>query len=156
MDPGVPGVESQTHGRAAPSIRKIPRKTAFFAKIVSFFAPQGAQKAILSVKSDRLLGYPNETEYRYLVATDLSWRTLDIVQRYTLRWLVEVFLEDWTLNEGWVHPEQQARLSHQAPACTLRSLRQRCQGEALVDMLLFPSLIRKPPPRFPATHPPVK
>jgi len=107
------------------------------------------------------LRYPNETEYRYLVATDLSWRTLDIVQCYTLRWLVEVFLEDWKLNEGWgplakqpdeegssrslilsllldhaliLHPEQQARLSHQAPACTLGSLRQRCQGEALVDM----------------------
>ena len=36
------------------------------------------------------LKYPGETEYRYLVATDLSWRTLDIVQAYTLRWLVEI------------------------------------------------------------------
>ncbi|MBK5938073.1 hypothetical protein, partial [Halochromatium roseum] len=42
-------------GRAAPSIRKIPRKTAFFAKIASFFDPEGDQKAILFVKSDRLL-----------------------------------------------------------------------------------------------------
>jgi hypothetical protein len=36
------------------------------------------------------LQYPGETEARYLVATDLSWRTLDIVQAYTLRWLVGV------------------------------------------------------------------
>lgn len=32
--------------------------------------------------------YPNQTDNRYLVATDLTWRTLDIVQAYTLRWLV--------------------------------------------------------------------
>jgi hypothetical protein len=48
-----------------------------------------------------VLKYPGETEYRSRVATDLSWRTLDIVQTYTLRWLVEVFLEDWKLHEGW-------------------------------------------------------
>lgn len=45
--------------------------------------------------------YEDETDYRYLVATDLSWRTLDIIQAYTLRWLVEVFFEDWKLYEGW-------------------------------------------------------
>ena len=37
------------------------------------------------------LKYPGEAEYRFLVATDLCWRTLDIIQTYTLRWLVEVF-----------------------------------------------------------------
>jgi hypothetical protein len=36
------------------------------------------------------LTYAEETDYRYLVASDLSWRTLDIVQGYTLRWLVEI------------------------------------------------------------------
>jgi hypothetical protein len=86
--------------------------------------------------------YSGEVEYRYLVATKLSWRTLDIVQTHTLRWLVEVFLEDWKLHEGWgqqaqrpdaegssrspilslpldhallLHPEQRTRLEHQAP-----------------------------------------
>lgn len=44
-----------------------------------------------------VLKYVGETEYRYLVATDLSWRTMDIVQAHTLRGLVEVFLEDWKL-----------------------------------------------------------
>jgi DDE superfamily endonuclease len=108
------------------------------------------------------LRYPGETEARYLVATDLSWRTLDIVQTYTLRWLVEVFLEDWKLYEGWgqlakqpdeegssrslilsllldhallLHPEQRTRLNHQAPACTVGSLRQHCQGEAFLDVV---------------------
>ncbi|MEM9217917.1 MAG: transposase [Cyanobacteria bacterium P01_F01_bin.150] len=41
------------------------------------------------------LKYPAEKDYRYLVATDLTWRTIDIVQAYSLRWLVEVFIEDW-------------------------------------------------------------
>ena len=37
----------------------------------------------------------------YLVVTDVTWRTLDILQCYTLRWLVEVVLEDWKLYDGW-------------------------------------------------------
>ena len=45
--------------------------------------------------------YPNSTYNRYLVATDLTWRTLDIVQAYTLRWLVEVTIEDLKVYEGW-------------------------------------------------------
>jgi hypothetical protein len=36
------------------------------------------------------LTYEGESASRYLVASDLSWRTLDIVQGYTLRWLVEI------------------------------------------------------------------
>jgi DDE superfamily endonuclease len=34
--------------------------------------------------------YEDEETYRYLIASDLTWRTLDIVQGHTLRWLVEV------------------------------------------------------------------
>ena len=32
--------------------------------------------------------YSEQHDYRYLVATELSWRSLDIVQAHTLRWLV--------------------------------------------------------------------
>ena len=106
------------------------------------------------------LKYPGETEYRFLVATDMSWRTIDILQTYTLRWLIEVFFEDWKLYEGWgqmakqpgeegssrslilsllldhallLHPEQRARLENNLPACTVGSLRQFSQGEALLE-----------------------
>jgi len=106
------------------------------------------------------LKYPGETTYRYLVATDLSWRSVDIVQAYTLRWLIEVFFEDWKLNEGWgqlakqpdeegssrslilsllldhaliLHPEQRARLENKMPACTVGSLRQLSRGEAFLE-----------------------
>lgn len=108
------------------------------------------------------LKYAGEDEYRYLVATDLSWRTLDIVQAHTLRWLVEVFLEDWKLYEGWgslakqpdeegssrglalsllcdhaliLHPEQMARLEDKQPACTVGSLRDHCKSEAFLDCI---------------------
>jgi hypothetical protein len=47
------------------------------------------------------LKYEGETEYRYLLATDLTWRTQDILQAATLRWLVEVFFQEWKAYEGW-------------------------------------------------------
>ncbi|MDD5581108.1 MAG: hypothetical protein PHY16_17795 [Methylobacter sp.] len=43
------------------------------------------------------LKYEEESDYRYLVATDMTWRTMDTIQAYTLRWLVEVSFEDWKL-----------------------------------------------------------
>jgi hypothetical protein len=108
------------------------------------------------------LQYPGETEARDRVATELSWRTLDIVQASTRRWFVEVVLADWTLDEGWgqlakppdeegsskslilsllldhallLHPEQRTRLSNQAPACTVGSLRQHCRCEAFLEVV---------------------
>jgi hypothetical protein len=50
---------------------------------------------VIALKSE------GKEDYRYLVATDLSWRTKDIIQAYSLRWLIEVFFLDWKLNEGW-------------------------------------------------------
>lgn len=108
------------------------------------------------------LKYENESDYRYLVATDLSWRTMDIVQTYSLRWLVEVFFEDWKSYEGWgqltkqpdedgssrglilsllldhcllLHPIQLARLEDKLPAATVGSLRERVRMDACVDAI---------------------
>jgi hypothetical protein len=108
------------------------------------------------------LKYPGEEDYRYLVASDLSGRAVDIASAYTLRWLIEVFFEDWKLYEGWgqlapqwdeegssrgltlsllldhallLHPEQQARLEQQRPACTVGSLQQHTRMEALIEVM---------------------
>lgn len=108
------------------------------------------------------LKYPGEEDDRYLVASDLSWRAVDIASAYTLRWLIEVFFQDWKLYEGWgqlapqwdeegssrgltlsllldhallLHPEQQARLEHQRPACTVGSLQQHTRMEALIEVM---------------------
>ncbi len=51
--------------------------------------------------------YEEEETYRYLMASDLSWRTLDIVQGHSLRWLVEVFVQDWKGHEGWAQLTKQ-------------------------------------------------
>ncbi len=47
------------------------------------------------------LKYDGETSSRFLVASDLSWRYIDIAKHYTLRWLVEVEMRDWKSYEGW-------------------------------------------------------
>ena len=106
--------------------------------------------------------YAEEETYRYLMAADLTWRTLDIVQGHSLRWLVEVFVQDWKGHEGWaqltkqpgeegarhsvilsllvdhalfVHPEQAAQLKNNLPAYTVGSLRANMQVECLVDVI---------------------
>jgi len=60
--------------------------------------------------------YPDETDYRYLVASDLSWRTVDIVQAYTLRWLIEVTIEDLKVYEGWGQATKQPGIRPNSPA----------------------------------------
>jgi len=108
------------------------------------------------------LKYKGEEEYRYLVASDMSWRTMDIVQAYTLRWLVEVFFQDWKSYEGWgqltkqpdeegsrrglilsllvdhcllLHPDQLARLENKLPACTVGSLQEKIKAESLIQAI---------------------
>lgn len=108
------------------------------------------------------LKYEGESDYRYLVATDVSWRHQDIARLHTLRWLIEVFFEDWKLHEGWcnralqqgvegskrgvilsvlcdhlllLHPEQSARIERNEPALTVGSLVEKLKAEALVDTM---------------------
>jgi len=45
--------------------------------------------------------YKGEERYRYLVASDLSWHTRDIIRTYAWRWLVEVEIEDTQLFCGY-------------------------------------------------------
>ena len=108
------------------------------------------------------LKYEGEEEYRYLVATDLSWRTIDIIQAYSLRWLVEVFFEDWKLYEGWgqeakqfdeegssrslilsllidhcllLHPQQKACIENKQPVYTVGSLQRMAQMDVLMECI---------------------
>ena len=136
---------------------------------------RGGQEVVATVGSARLyvcshrtkrfivaIKYEEEESYRYLIASDLSWRTLDIVQGQTLRWLVEVFIQDWKSYEGWspltkqpgeegarhsvilsllvdhslfLHPDQQAQLKNNLPAYTVGSLRANVQVECLVEVI---------------------
>lgn len=116
----------------------------------------GKKRFVVAIK------YSETDEYRYLVASDMSWRTLDIVQAYTYRWLVEVFFEDWKLYEGWgqlakqpgvkgssrslilsllldhcllLHPEQKFCLENKLPASTVGSLQRKIQVESLLTFI---------------------
>src|SRR6476661_465784 len=136
---------------------------------------RGGEEVVVWVSSARLyvcshqtkrfivaLKYAEEETYRSLSASDLSWRTLDIVQGHSLRWLVEVFIQDWKSHEGWsqltkqpgeegarhsvilsllvdqslfLHPDQQDQLKNNLPAYTVGSLRANVQVECLVDVI---------------------
>ena len=126
---------------------------------------RSARLYICSHKTKRFIvamKYEGEETYRYLIASDLSWRTLDIVQGHSLRWLVEVFIQDWKSHEGWsqltkqpgdegarqsvilsllvdhalfLHPDQHAQLKNNLPAYTVGSLRANVQVECLVDVI---------------------
>lgn len=53
------------------------------------------------------LKYDGETEYRYLIATDMTWNDIDVIKAYAIRWLVEVFIQDWKSYEGWAQLAKQ-------------------------------------------------
>lgn len=106
------------------------------------------------------LKYENETDYRFIVGTDLTWRAQDIARAYTLRWLVEVFIQDWKRHGGWntlskqqgadsamrgvilsllcdhlllLHPFQSARLKNKQPGLSVGCLREHINAEALLE-----------------------
>ena len=148
-----------TQSRGVPHMLKIRGEEAIPVMVNSarlYVDAHHKKRFVMALK------YEDESDYRYIVASDLSWRTLDIVQGYTLRWLVEVFLEDWKSYEGWgqltkqpdedgsshglilsllldhcllVHPQQLARLEHNLPACTVGSLLARTRVESLLAFL---------------------
>src|SRR5207237_8810212 len=101
---------------------------------------RGGQEVVAIVGSARLyvcahktkrfvvaLKYEGEDTYRSLIASDLTWRTLDIVQGQTLRWLVEVFIQDWKSYDGW------SQLPKQHVAAVTRH-------SVILDCLIAPSL----------------
>ena len=116
----------------------------------------GCKRYIIALK------YEDEKEYRYLLASNLTWRLTDIAAAYTLRWLVEVFIQDWKGYEGWcqlakqpgidgsrrglilsllvdhcllLHPDQMALIKNKLPAATVGSLRDRERATAVVEAI---------------------
>jgi len=121
-----------------------------------YLKSHGCKRFIVALK------YEGEKEYRYLLASDLTWRLTDIAAAYTLRWLVEVFIQDWKGYEGWcqlakqpgtdgscrgvilsllvdhcllLHPDQLALINNKLPAATVGSLRDRERAKAVVETL---------------------
>jgi hypothetical protein len=58
-----------------------------------------ARLSVCAHKTNRgivAINYAAEETSGSLIASDLSWRTRAIVQGHPMRWLVEVFMQDWT------------------------------------------------------------
>ncbi len=117
-----------------------------------FVKAHGKKCFIIAIK------YEGQETYRYLIANDLSWNMKDVMQSYTLRWLIEVFFEDWSCYCGFcslakqrgyegsarplilsllfdhcflLHPAQQSFIEKQEPLATLGSLINQSQAETL-------------------------
>ena len=126
----------------------------------------GSARLVVSAHGEKrfviALKYEGEDSYRYLVATDLTWRPLDIVQAYTFRWLIEVFFSDWKAYEGWnaltkqpgeegssrslilsllvdhcllLHPQQLAQVENKQPAYTVGSLVNLVKMDSLLTII---------------------
>ncbi len=121
-----------------------------------YLKAHGCKRFIIALK------YEGETEYRYLLASEMTWRLTDIAAAYTLRWLVEVIIQDWKGYEGWcqlakqpgvdgscrgvilsllvdhcllLHPDQMALINSKLPASTVGSLRDRARANAVVETI---------------------
>lgn len=108
------------------------------------------------------LNYNGDDQYRYIVATDMTWRAPDIAQARSLRWLIEVFFQDWKAHHGWVklakqpgaegsvrgaslsllldhclllHPRQTACVEHRQPMHTVGRLIHHTKVESLVQVI---------------------
>jgi hypothetical protein len=143
-----PGIEQTIRVRGGNQMSVIIGSARLYVKA------HGKRRFVIALK------YEGEEEYRYIIASDMTWRTLDIVEAYTLRWLVEVFFQDWKGNEGWgkltkhpgeegssrglilslmvdhsllFHPTQLARIENKLPAYTVGSLTEKIKVEGLLS-----------------------
>lgn len=158
--------ESQTPVTTKILLRgKIEQEITYF----SMRAWVHSQNRVLHVVA---LKYDNETEYRYITATDLTWRGLDVVRAYSTRWLIEVFFQDWKAYDGWgksacqrglegarrgvilsllvdhfllSHPLQLARVKTGVAAFTSGSLQRFLQSRAILDSVA--QLLESPDPK---------
>jgi len=139
-----PGIENKIAIRG----RKQEKVTVGSARL--HVCSHGKKRFVIALK------YEGEKEYRYIVAT------VDIVKAYTLRWLIEVFFEDWKSSEGWgkltkhigekgsrrgvilslltdhclfFHPDQQAFIETILTACTVGSLIRQIRIECFLEFI---------------------
>ena len=96
------------------------------------------------------------------MASDMTWRDIDVIKTYANRWLVEVFIQDWKSYEGWgqlakqrgcigadrgvllsllcdhalhFHQAQLSSFKNNEPAITTGSLREKVMLESLVAFI---------------------
>lgn len=147
-------------------IRGGKKTIIYYSSLIATVKAHGEKRLIIAYK------YEGEKELRYLFATDMTWTVQTIIEVYSLRWLVEVFIQDWKLYEGWanlskhigeegansslrlsllfdhcllLHPKQKRLIKNKLPAATVGSLRNFAQQEHTINV--FKELIKLPNPK---------
>lgn len=77
------------------NLRSGNKKTIFYKSERLFIKSQRRYYHVVAMR------YEGEEKYRYLCATDLTWRAEDIIRAYAFRWLIEVVIEDSKLYAGY-------------------------------------------------------
>ena len=143
--------------------KKVP---IYYSSVIGKVTAQDKKRLIIALK------YEGEATYRYIIAQNMTWRVQDVLASFSLRWLVEVFFQDWKMYEGWgqltkhvgeegsrrsltlsllfdhcllSHPTQAARIKDNLPLYTVGSLRDRLSVESL--MQVFKYILEQDDPR---------
>jgi len=115
--------------------------------------------------------YENQKDFRYIIASDMTWQYIDIIQAYTLRWLIEVFFQDWKTYEAWsnlakqqgvegssrcvilsllldhsffLHEAQRPCIENKLPLHTIGSLTEKCRLQIIFNAIS--SIFNSPDP----------
>ena len=137
-----------------------------YVSVIGEVKAQSQKRLIIALK------YEGEVKYRYIIARNMTWRVQDVLECYSLRWLVEVFFQDWKMYEGWgqltkhvgeegsrqslilsllfdhcllSHPAQSVRLKDNLPIYTVGSLRNKLSVQSL--MQVFEYILEQPDPK---------
>ena len=140
--------------KCSVSIRGLEKKNIEIAFNTLKVKAHGKKRLVIALK------YEGEENYRYLVVSKKLWKATDVVSIYSLRWLVEVFIQDWKGYDGWgqlamqrdvegsfsgvimsllanhcllFHPKQVCRIENKRPLCTVGSLRESLKNESILS-----------------------
>ncbi len=150
--------EQQTPIETTLTIRGGKQQKVQYCSVIAQVCSQGKKRLIIALK------YEGEKNYRYIIAQNMTWRVEDVLEHYSLRWLVEVFNQDWKMYEAWgqltkhtgedgsrrtlilslmfdhcllSHPLQAARVKDKLPLYSVGSLRDRLCAESLLQVFEF-------------------
>ena len=147
-------------------IRGGKKVNIYYSSVIGKVKSHGKKRLIIALK------YEGEMSFRYIIAQNMTWRVQDVLACFSLRWLVEVFFQDWKMYEGWgqltkhvgedgsrqslilsllfdhcllSHPTQAARIKDNLPLYTVGSLRDKLSVESL--MQVFKHILEQDEPK---------
>src|SRR3989337_4538734 len=155
--------EYTTHRRIA--IRGGKEEIIVICAQKLWVASHGEKRTVIAIR------YEGQKEFRYIIASDMTWQHIDIIQAYTLRWLIEVFFQDWKTFEAWsnlakqqgvegssrcvilsllldhsffLHEAQRPCIENKLPLHTIGSLTEKCRLQIMFN--LISSIFKSPKP----------